>query len=258
MISRGKSPLLNMRNVQAGDPFNASQLRYSTELYDARDREKERDRSIDRRLHVSKVHRITTIFLTSDNCACGHRIALTCLSTLPMPLKARVEQLFVGGGGWGCVYTLPVVRLISMARWRWPRTLNWGRETSLLTPTLFGPSFHLYRMSLIVYPTEKIERPPAVGTYLRGSPQTHFSSEGASTYLAPPSNLTSPLSFTFSPFCLFTIFILSFFLSIYLSLSLSQFVLFSVSLWGMPLRRELSRAQIKLTLKEHVGGISGV
>lgn len=57
----------------------------------------------------------------------------------------------------------------------------------MLTPTLFGPSFHLYRMSLIVYPTEKIERPPAVGTYLRGSPQTRFSSEGASTYLAPPS-----------------------------------------------------------------------
>lgn len=89
--------------------------------------------------------------------------------------------------GWGSIHTLPVVRLISMARWRWPRTLNWGRETSLLTPTLFGPSFHLYRMSLIVYPTEKIERPPAVGTYLRGSPQTRFSSEGASTYLAPPS-----------------------------------------------------------------------
>jgi len=190
------------------------------DYYDAWDREKERDRSIDRRLYVSKVHRITTVCLTSGNCACGHRIALTCLSTLPMPLKARVEQLFVGGGGgWGCVHTLPVVRLISMARWRWPRTLNWGRETSLLTPTLFGPSFHLYRMSLIVYPTEKIERPPAVGTYLRGSPQTHFSSEGASTYLAPPSNLTSPLSFTFSLFSLFTIFVPFLFLSIYLSLS---------------------------------------
>ena len=65
----------------------------------------------------------------------------------------------------------------------------------MLTPTLFGPSFHLYRMSLIVYPTEKIERPPAVGTYLRGSPQTRFSSEGASTYLAPPSKpQQSPLS----------------------------------------------------------------
>lgn len=103
MISRGNSPPPNARNVLAGVPFNVSQLRYSTGLCDARDHEKERDRSIDRRLYVSKVHRITTVFLTSDNCACGHRIALTCLSTLPMPLKARVEQLFVGGGGWGGV-----------------------------------------------------------------------------------------------------------------------------------------------------------
>jgi len=180
-----------------------------------------------------------------------------------MPLKARVEQLFVGGGGGGggvgCVYTLPVVRLISMARWRWPRTLNWGRETSLLTPTLFGPSFHLYRMSLIVYPTEKIERPPAVGTYLRGSPQRHFSSERASTYLAPPSNLTSPLSlsFTFSPFSFVTIFFGSF-LSFYLSVSLSIYLTLCPSQREMSSRRELSRAQIKLILKEHVGGISGV
>ena len=113
--------------------------------------------------------------------------------------------------GWGSIHTLPVVRLISMARWRWPRTLNWGRETSLLTPTLFGPSFHLYRMSLIVYPTEKIERPPAVGTYLRGSPQTRFSSEGASTYLAPPSKPQQVRSLYFPLFliihtCLFNFF----------------------------------------------------
>jgi hypothetical protein len=35
------------------------------------------------------------------------------------------------------------VRLISIARWRWPKTLNCGRLTSLDTPTELGPSFHL-------------------------------------------------------------------------------------------------------------------
>lgn len=38
---------------------------------------------------------------------------------------------------------LPVVRLISIARWRCPNTLNCGRDTSLDTPTELGPSFHL-------------------------------------------------------------------------------------------------------------------
>lgn len=45
-----------------------------------------------------------------------------------------------------------------MARCRWPNTLNWGRDTSLDTPTEFGPSFHLYRISLIVYPTNYFAR----------------------------------------------------------------------------------------------------
>lgn len=45
---------------------------------------------------------------------------------------------------------VPVVRLISMARCRCPNTLNWGSDTSLETPTEFGPSFHLYRISRIV------------------------------------------------------------------------------------------------------------
>lgn len=48
---------------------------------------------------------------------------------------------------------VPVVKLISIARCRWPSTLNCGSDTSLDTPTELGPSFHLYRMSLIVYPT---------------------------------------------------------------------------------------------------------
>lgn len=38
---------------------------------------------------------------------------------------------------------VPVVRLISIALWRCPNTLNWGSDTSLETPTEFGPSFHL-------------------------------------------------------------------------------------------------------------------
>ena len=38
---------------------------------------------------------------------------------------------------------LPVVRLISIARWRCPNTLNCGRDTSSDTPTELGPSFHL-------------------------------------------------------------------------------------------------------------------
>lgn len=72
-------------------------------------------------------------------------------------------------------HTLPVVRLISIARCRCPRTLNWGRETSLLTPTLFGPSFHLYRISRIVYPTvNKIENPLVlIHTYRNPRQHTH-------------------------------------------------------------------------------------
>lgn len=42
---------------------------------------------------------------------------------------------------------------ISIARWRCPSTLNCGSDTSFDTPTELGPSFHLYRMSRIVYPT---------------------------------------------------------------------------------------------------------
>lgn len=104
MISRTrKSSRLNRNWFFEFEPARRTEMPASSAIrrnyYNAWDREKERDRSIDRRLYASKVHRNTTIFLTSGNCACGHRIALTCLSTLPMPLKARVEQLFVGGGG---------------------------------------------------------------------------------------------------------------------------------------------------------------
>ena len=83
--------------------------------------------------------------------------------------------------------TLPVVKLISTARCRWPRTLNCGRETSPLTLTLVGPSFHLYRMSLIVYPTENRETPRSFFVHtLRKSASFRDScagSEGASTSL---------------------------------------------------------------------------
>lgn len=48
---------------------------------------------------------------------------------------------------------VPVVRLISKALILCPKTLNCGRDTSLETPTDLGPSFHLYRISLMVYPT---------------------------------------------------------------------------------------------------------
>lgn len=51
----------------------------------------------------------------------------------------------------GCA--VPVVRLISMALCLCPRTLNWGSDTSWETPTELGPSFHLYRISRMVYPT---------------------------------------------------------------------------------------------------------
>lgn len=51
---------------------------------------------------------------------------------------------------------VPVVRLISIALILWPKTLNWGRDTSLETPTDLGPSFHLYRISLMVYPTVRV------------------------------------------------------------------------------------------------------
>lgn len=43
----------------------------------------------------------------------------------------------------GVERVIPVVRLISIALCRCPRTLNCGRETSFDTPTELGPSFHL-------------------------------------------------------------------------------------------------------------------
>ena len=50
----------------------------------------------------------------------------------------------------------PVERLASIVFCLWPRTLNCGRETSPDTWTELSPSFHLYLMSAIVYPTINI------------------------------------------------------------------------------------------------------
>lgn len=55
-------------------------------------------------------------------------------------------------------FNLPVDKLISMVLCRCPRTLNCGKDTSFETPTDVGPLFHLYLMSLIVYPTETIDK----------------------------------------------------------------------------------------------------
>lgn len=102
----------------------------------------------------------------------------------------------------------------------------------MLTPTLFGPSFHLYRMSLIVYPTEKIERPPAVGIRTFAEALKRISQLRGGLHLprTPMSNLTCPLSLSLSPRCLFLSLsqfpFLSFFLSFSLSICSSRFMLF--------------------------------
>lgn len=53
---------------------------------------------------------------------------------------------------------LPVVKSITVSRCRCPSTRNCGSSTSLLIATLFGPAFHLYRISRIVYPTNAAAR----------------------------------------------------------------------------------------------------
>lgn len=47
-----------------------------------------------------------------------------------------------------------MVKFITVCLCLWPSTRNCGNSTSLLIPTLFDPEFHLYRISLIVYPTK--------------------------------------------------------------------------------------------------------
>lgn len=67
--------------------------------------------------------------------------------TLDIKGSGRVESVW-----------LPVLRLIMVALCRWPSTRNCGSSTALLMPTLFGPEFHLYWISLIVYPTNPAAR----------------------------------------------------------------------------------------------------